>query len=37
MNNTCSDCRFCDINGYCTLKEKDVNPTSKACSDYEEN
>ncbi len=32
---TCADCRFCK-EGYCVIKEKDVDPDSKACSDFEE-
>lgn len=32
----CSDCRFC-LEGYCQIKEKNVNTDAKACADFEEN
>ena len=32
---TCADCMYC-IDGYCQAKDKNVNPDSKACDEYEE-
>lgn len=31
----CTNCRHCDINGYCEIKEKTVNPNS-TCPEFEE-
>lgn len=32
----CSDCRFCSMEGYCSYKEKRVNPNDPACGDFQE-
>jgi len=31
----CENCRHCDSDCYCEIKEKTVNPSSK-CSEFEE-
>lgn len=33
---TCAECKHCK-NGYCDIYDKKVNPSSKACPEYEEN
>lgn len=35
MRDTCAECRF-NQDGYCIIKEKDVNNNAKACCDFEE-
>ena len=32
----CGDCRFCNIDGFCELKSKDVDLDDNACGSYEE-
>lgn len=36
MYETCADCRHCNKDGYCELKEKYVNSNS-SCPEFEEN
>lgn len=33
---TCADCRF-NQEGYCVIYEKNVNPNSKPCPEFQEN
>lgn len=35
MVDTCGECRF-NHEGYCEIKQKDVNSGSTACPDFEE-
>jgi len=35
LYNTCSNCRLCNSDGYCVIKEEKVKPNS-TCSDFEE-
>lgn len=37
MSDRCSDCSHCQRNGYCDIKEDIVNPSNKACPEFEEN
>ena len=36
MSDTCPDCRHCGQDGYCDVKEKNINPNSSPCPEFEE-
>ncbi len=33
---TCSDCKHCNKEGYCDVYDKNVNPNSRPCPEFEE-